>query len=142
MSSAPLLRLLPQPTHGPAWTRSELSGRLTELSGRGATSSLTAAASLVLDAQLAGEPCAWITRSESTFFPPDLARMGIDIDALAVVFVASPAEAARAAARLIRSGGFGAVILDLGAAADVSIPLQGRLTGLAIKHDTAVVLIT
>lgn len=126
----------------PSWSRQALSGRLTELSGHGATSSLTAATSLVLEAQEAGEPCAWVTRVESSFFPPDLARVGIDLDTLAVVFVSSAAQAARASTRLVRSGAFGVVVIDLGGTADIPIPLQGRLAGLAIKHDTAIVLIT
>lgn len=97
---------------------------------------------MVLDAQVAGEPCAWVTRSESTFFPPDLARVGVDLDTLAVVFVSSAAQAARATARLVRSGAFGVVVMDLGPSADIPIPLQGHLAGLAIKHDAAIVLIT
>jgi recombination protein RecA len=126
----------------PRWSRAELVGRLTELSGRGATSSLTAATSVILDAQLAQEPCAWVTRSDSTFFPPDLAHAGIDLRTLAVVFVASAAQAARSATRLVRSGAFGVVIMDLGATSDIPIALQGRLAGLAIHHDTAIVFIT
>jgi recombination protein RecA len=126
----------------PCWSREELAGRLTEVSGRGAMSSLTAAALLILDAQLAGEPCAWVTRQESTFFPPDFARNGIDLDALVVVFVTAVQDAARVSARLARSGAFGLVVMDLGAAADIPLPLQGRLSGLAIKHDVAIVLLT
>jgi recombination protein RecA len=126
----------------PGWSLGELAGRLCELSGRGAVSSLTAAATLLLEAQRAGEPCAWVTREGSTFFPPDLAGAGIDLGALVVVFVAQAAQAARAAARLVRSGAFGVVVLDLGAEADIPIPLQGRLCGLALQHDAAIVLIT
>jgi recombination protein RecA len=125
-----------------AWCRAELSGRLTEISGRGCVSPLSAAASLLLEAQSSGEPCAWITKSESSFFPPDLVRFGIDLDALPVVFVPSAQAAARAAARLLRSGAFGLLVLDLGEEAQVSIALQGRLTGLALKNDAAVVLLT
>src|SRR5882724_4865852 len=96
----------PAPAPAPRWSRAELAGRLTELSGHGATSPLTAVASLILDAQVAGEPCAWVARADSTFFPPDLARIGIDLAALITVFVSSAAQAARAATRLVRSGAF------------------------------------
>ena len=54
----------------------DLAGRLTELSGVGAVASLTAATALVLEAQLRGEPCAWIVLPGSSFFPPDLAASG------------------------------------------------------------------
>ena len=49
---------------------------------------------------------------------------------------------ARAADRLARSGGFGLMVLDLGAAAEIPTPLQARLAGLAQKHHTAVVCVT
>jgi recombination protein RecA len=42
----------------------------------------------------------------------------------------------------VRSGGFGLVLVDLGSSADVPTPLQGRLSSLALKHDTAIVLLT
>jgi recombination protein RecA len=125
-----------------SWCRSELSGRLTEISGRGCVSPLSAAAALLLEAQTAGEPCAWLSRQGTGFFPPDLARFGIDLNALPVVFVPSAQSAARAAGRLLRSGAFGLLVLDLGETPDISIALQGRLTGLALKHDAAVVLLT
>jgi recombination protein RecA len=138
-SAAPTL--LQQPLAG-AWCRPELSGRLTEISGRGSVSPLSAAAALLLEAQAGGEPCAWLTLRDGFFFPPDLFRFGIDLGALPVVFVPSAQAAARAAARLVRSGAFGLLILDLGPEPGISIALQGRLTGLALKHDAAVVLLT
>jgi recombination protein RecA len=131
-----------EPRQPPTWSRAELAGRLTEISGQGATSSLSSAARLILDAQIEGEPCAWLTRQGSCFFPPDLAASGIDLDALAVIFTPSAHAAVRAAGRLVRSGGFGLVIVDLGLGADLPSPLQGRLSSLALKHDTAVVLLT
>jgi recombination protein RecA len=97
---------------------------------------------LILDTQRAGEPCAWLTRRSSSFFPPDLAASGIDLEALAVIFTPSAPAAVRAAGRLVRSGGFGLVVVDLGSGADIPSPLQGRLSSLALKHDTAIVLIT
>ncbi|HEX4384466.1 MAG TPA: hypothetical protein VH083_16000 [Myxococcales bacterium] len=142
MAAATGTLALLRPELSRAWCRAELSGRLTEISGRGCVSPLSAAAALLLEAQAAGEPCAWITKPVSSFFPPDLVRFGIDLDALPVVFVPSAQVAARAAARLLRSGAFGLLVLDLGEDAQVSIALQGRLTGLALKNDAAVVLLT
>jgi recombination protein RecA len=103
---------------------------------------LTAATTLVLEAQVAAEPCAWVSRPESTFFPPDLERSGVDLDALVVVFVSSAGEAARSASRLVRSGAFGLVVLDLGASSEIAMPLESRLAGLAREHDAAIVMLT
>lgn len=129
----------------PRWTLDELTGRLTELSGQGAAASLTAAVALVAEAQARGEPVAWASLPAACFYPPDLAEVGVDLDALVVIRAPDPVAMARAADRLLRSGGFGLVVLDLGpAGADVAlpIPVQGRLVGLAQHHDAALVVVT
>ncbi|MEZ4403666.1 MAG: recombinase A [Kofleriaceae bacterium] len=127
---------------GPRWHLDDLTGRLTELSGVGAIASLTAATALVLEAQTRGEPVAWLALPGSGFFPPDLAASGVDLDALVVVRARDATIAARAADTLLRSGSFGLVILDLGAAGDLSMATQGRLVSLAQRHDAALVAIT
>ncbi len=133
------------------WSITAVAGRFVELTGVGASALLTAAFGLVLDAQRSGEPTAWITLPQSTFFPPDAAEGGVDLDSLAVVRAPDPSIAARAAIQLTRSGGFGLVVLDFGTAhsngrssnaRDISLPLQTRLVGLAQKHDTAVVVLS
>ena len=126
------------------WSLDGLRGRLVELSARGATATLTEAVELVVEAQQAGEPAAWVTLSNATFYPPDAADSGVDLAALAVVRVLDATAAARAAERLLRSGGFGLVILDFGGAGTVEVPIahQGRLVTLAQAHDAAVVCIT
>jgi recombination protein RecA len=136
------VRAVPASQSPPAWAWSELSGRLTEISGRGAVAPLTAAIRLVHQAQLDGELVGWIALAAGTFFPPDVADSGVDLDSLAVVRVASAREAARAADKLVRSGAFGLVVLDLGTDDHIPIPLQGRLIGLAQRHDAAIVCLT
>jgi len=126
----------------PVWSCRELAGRLCELSAGPASATLTAAFGLVLDAQLAGEPVAWVTASAATFFPPDAAAGGVDLSALVVVRTGEARTAGRAADVLLRSGAYGLVILDLGLGAVLSTPLQGRLVQLALKHDAAVVCLT
>lgn len=126
----------------PKLSLEQLTGRLVELSAVGAVATLTAAVGLVLEAQTAGEPVAWIGLPPTTFYPPDLADSGVDLDALVVVRAPDPIAAARAAERLLRSGAFGLVVLDLGACGDVSMAHQGRLVSLAQQHDAAVVCIT
>jgi recombination protein RecA len=78
---------------------------------------------------------------ESFFYPPDAAQGGADLSSLVVVRLPNPDSIARAAEKLLRSGGFGLIVLDLGAA-DIPMPLQTRLTGLAMRHQTALVCLT
>lgn len=132
-----------EPEPAPArWSRAQLSGRLVELSGMGASATLTAAIGVVLEAQVDGEPVAWVSLPGSTFYPPDLADSGVDLEALVVVRAPSIEAAGRAADRLLRSGAFGLVVIDLGRGATLPIPLQGRLVGLAQRHDAALLCLT
>jgi recombination protein RecA len=126
------------------WGLEALRGRLVELSARGASATLSTAVELVLEAQYAAEPVAWVTLGNGTFYPPDVADSGVDLAALVVVRVIDAVTAARAAERLLRSGAFGLVILDFGGggAVELSIAHQGRLVTLAQAHDAAVVCIT
>lgn len=104
------------------WTLKSLAGRMIEISGVQAAATLTAAASLVLQAQLVSEPSIWIAVGGTSFYPPDLAESGIDLDALPVVRVSTPTQGARAADCLLRSGGAAIVVLDLVDAPSGTIP--------------------
>jgi recombination protein RecA len=136
----------PENAAPPRFALTELAGRLVELSGDGASATLTLAMRLVLDAQREGEPVAWISADTSTFYPPDAADGGVDLAALVVVRVSAarplPQLLATAAERLLRSGAFGLVVLDLGKDASLSSPLQSRLLGLAQHHHSAVLCLT
>lgn len=131
----------PAVTDSSGWTLSQVAGRFAEISGSNATAALTLACGLVLDAQKRGEPVGWATSTESSFYPPDVAQLGIDLAALVVVRVPKADAIARAGEKLIRSGGFGLVVLDLGLA-DMPTPLQSRLTGIAHHHHSALVCLT
>jgi recombination protein RecA len=127
------------------WGLPALRGRLVELSGRGARATLTEAMGLILEAQLAGEPAAWIQSPlHGGFYPPDAAESGVDLAALVVVRVPDPTSAARATERLLRSGAFGLVVIDLGLGGEqeLSMAQQGRLVTLAQAHDAAIVCLT
>lgn len=127
----------------PGWSCAQLSGRLVEVSGTGAMAPLSAAVWLLFDAQRRGDPVAWVTLTESVFYPPDLAASGIDLNALVVVRVPRVLDVARAASRLLRSGAFGVVVLDwFGAQPSISEALQGRLTSLAQRYDAVVLCLT
>ena len=125
----------------PPWSLAEVAGRLVEISSSTASAALTITFALVREAQERGEPAGWVTSAKNFFYPPDAARCGADLAALVVVRLADRQSIARAGEKLLRSGGFGIVVLDLGAA-DIPMPLQTRLTGLAHRHHTALVCLT
>jgi recombination protein RecA len=132
---------------GSPWSLAGLSGRLVEVSAAAGSAGMTAAVGLVLAAQRAGDPVAWVTPPASSFFPPDLHDSGVDLDALVVVRAPDLRAAARAAEHLLRSGAFGLIILDLidlaGARTrPLTESMLGRLVSLAGKHDAAVVCLT
>ncbi|HET6334125.1 MAG TPA: hypothetical protein VFG30_12975 [Polyangiales bacterium] len=154
----------PEAVVPPRFVLAELAGRLVELSGDGASAVLTLAMRVVSDAQQAGEPVAWLGSGGHLFYPPDAAESGVDLESLLVVRIVrgvrvappplaagskrSVAEAplgqrlASAAERLLRSGAFGLVVLDLGKEAVLSQPMQSRLLGLAQRHHAAVLCLT
>lgn len=125
------------------WSRENLSGRLVEISSPASGAALTAAVGLVRATQVEGDPVAWVTGADASFYPPDVADSGVDLASLAVVRAPDVRTSARAVERLLRSGAFGLVVLDLGAdAGSISAAMQGRLVGLAQKHDAALVCLT
>ena len=124
------------------WHLYTFAGRYSEISSNSAGASLTLVFRLVLEIQRQGEPVAWMMTHASIFFPPDAADAGVDLEALAVIRVADSIAAARTAEHLLRSGGFGLVVLDLGANARLPQHAQSRLAGQARRHDTALLCIT
>ena len=138
LSPAQKLRLIVPKT---PWSLAEVAGRLVEISSSTASAALTITFTLVQQAQECGEPVGWVTSTASFFYPPDAARGGTDLAALVVVRLTDAKSIARAGEKLLRSGGFGVVVLDLGEA-DIPMPLQTRLTGLAHRHHTALVCLT
>jgi recombination protein RecA len=135
------------PSGASVWSPTDLAGRLVELSASTEVAHLTVAFGLVLEAQLSGDRAAWVTLEHSSFFPPDVVDGGIDLDALPVVRVPDIRTAGRAADHLVRSGGFGLVVIDLtsgdvSASDRLSVPLLTRLLGLARKQNVTVLLLT
>lgn len=123
------------------WSLAEASGRLVEVSAATSSASLTLSFGLVREAQERGEPVGWVTSTESSFYPPDAAQSGADLAALVVIRLPQRESIPRAGEKLLRSGGFGLIVLDLGAG-DIPMPLQTRLTGLALHHHAALVCLT
>jgi len=126
-------------TEGPAWSFQALAGRLVEASG---TATLTCTARLVHEVQTNREPVGWVTTEASSFFPPDLVSHGVDLSALVVVRVPNGKSVPRAGDILMRSGAFSLVVLDLGAEAEIAMPLLSRLSWLAQRHAAVVLCLT
>ena len=149
--SSPLLPLISRLGlhHGPSgipsprqWNLDSLAGRFVELSSGATSATLTASVSLIREAQLRNEPAAWIATGASTFYPPDVAAAGVDIEALPVVRVTDTRSAVRAGDHLLRSGGFAIVVLDLERHHAIRVSIQSRLAGLAKKHNTVLLCLT
>lgn len=144
--------ILPDSPDLPIWQLSDLTGRLVELSGQQAAARLTAAFGLVLEAQVCGDRAAWVTFEQSAFFPPDVAAGGVDVESLPVVRIGNALAAGRAAEHLVRSGGFGLVVVDLSSDTErirpekspysLPVPLLTRLLALARTHHAAVLMLT
>jgi hypothetical protein len=120
-------------------------GRLVELCGEAQTSSAVA---VLAHAQREGETAAWIQPAHGELYPPDLAAAGIDVEALAVIHVpetgsmSGAAGQCRAAELLLRSGGFGLIIIDFCRTEPTGgTAWQGRLLALARQHEARVVLL-
>lgn len=140
----------------PLWSFDGLSGQLVEVScGRpeerrrprragpsgAGPAGLSGAAQIVLEAQRSGEPCAWIAVGPSLVFPPDLADLGIDLDALPIVRVDRIEQAWSAADELLRPGGFGLCVIDeidtSPSTPTTPLSVQVRLAALARHHRAA-----
>ncbi|QQR91718.1 MAG: recombinase A [Myxococcales bacterium] len=124
------------------WKLEQLEGRLVELSGAECSSALSLCFDLILQAQNKNEPVAWLSTENSIFFPPDTQANGIDLEALPVIALPSHQALGIATERLLRSGAFSLLVLDLGSHQELSLAMQSRLASLAQKHATAVVFIT
>lgn len=124
------------------WSLVALRGRLVELSPGPRPAVLSVAVALVHQAQLAGEPVAWVACGADPLYAPDVAACGVDLAALPVVRVDEAAAAGRAADLLLRSGAFGLVVVDLGRHASLAVPLQSRLVQLACRHEAVVLCLT
>ena len=122
------------------WCLESLTGRFVEIMGIDVLPALSPVAVLLREAQRKGEPVAWISGTRSCFYPPDLAKHGIDLAALPVVQAPDLSKAYRAADTLLRSGGFGVVVFDLclssdgGGDRELSSAMQVRLSSLAREN--------
>jgi recombination protein RecA len=121
-------------------------GRLTQIANGPQGGGSTVAAALVRKAQRQGQPVAWVQWQGGSLYPPDLHAQGIALEALLVVHVGEAQQAQprlRATELLVRSGGFGLVVVDLTAGrVPTGLAWQHRLQQGARQHHSAVLLLT
>ena len=121
--------------------------KLIEISGDNRCARRTAAVLVLLQAQARGEPAAWVQFANGSLYPPDLHDSGVDLRGVAIVRI-PPWEREhgllKAAEILLRSGGIGLVVVDLGRSSllNTDTAWQGRLLGLAREHHATVLLMT
>jgi hypothetical protein len=127
---------------GGSWRFGSLVGILAEISEAFPCGAVSFAAEIILEAQRENEPVAWVAAGGSVFFPPDLARRGIDLSALAVIRARGRTESLTAAEWLVRSGAIGLVIVDCDGPWSVSDASLGRIQKLAERARSAVVFLT
>ena len=127
---------------GGSWSLESLTGLLSELSEEVPCGAVSFAAELILQAQQSREPVAWVAAADSVFFPPDLARRGIDLGALAVIRAGGQAGSLTAAEWLVRSGAVALVIVDCSGTWSVSDSALGRIQKLAERSQCAVLFLT
>ena len=125
------------------WGLARLAGSLVEISGTADSGVLSSALALVAEAQhhqirheklrdrrhsapnlkpapgthpdSAPDPAliAWIATTRSLFFPPDAVESGIALERLVLLRLETPGAQIRAATRVVHSGAFGLVVVDL-----------------------------
>ena len=124
------------------WQFDSLIGILAEISEEVPSGAVSFAAEIIAEAQMQKEPVAWVTGTESIFFPPDLRGRGIDLSAVAVVRVKGETDSLMAAEWLVRSGAMGLVVVDLDAHGSIADASLGRLLKLAERNLCAVIFLT
>lgn len=127
------------------WSYEVAAGRLVEISSTHASASLSWAFRLVKEVQRLHEPVAWIQNPQRTFYPPDVAELGVQLEHLVVVHLATPRAMSKAADQLLRSGGFGLVVVDLEHVRNpypLSDAMQSRLAMLCKKQQATLLVLT
>lgn len=127
---------------GLPWGLENLSGRLVEVCAVGPSSRLSLVTGLLWQAQERSEPVGWVGPCASACYPPDLAAVGLSLESLVTIRLHEPRAIARAAEHLARSGAFALIAMDLPAGASIPAPMLSRLSGLAQKHDTALIFLS
>lgn len=124
----------------PRFDWSTVRGRLVEMRAPSHSGVLSLVVDLVWAAQRNEEPVAWVHGGTAPPFVVDLLAVGVDPEAIATVRLHRELDALRAAERLLRSGAFGLVVLDVMRGVTLGTTEAGRLARLADAQDCAVIL--
>ena len=144
LADIPLFRAatLKRAAGGASWRFDNLVGILAEVSEERRSGAVSFAADIIAVAQVQNEPVAWVTGTESIFFPPDLCSRGVDLTAVVVIRVHGETDSLMAAEWLVRSGAMGLVIVDLGVHGNITDASLGRLLKLAERNLCAVLFLS
>lgn len=129
-------------SRGGSWGFDNLIGILAEISEETPSGAVSMAAEIIAQAQVRGEPVAWIAGKESIFFPPDLLNRSVDLRAVSVIRAGGETESLTAAEWLVRSGAFGLVVVDLDGEGNVSDASLGRILKVAERTQCAILFLT
>lgn len=123
-----------------------LTGKIVEFSGWNQSACLSLTIPLIQESQKSIKECAWILpsakRGESLFFPPDFQSAGIDCSRIPIIRSTSVVDSFGIAEKLIRSGGFSLVVLDLTEGKRVRGSTVGRISSMAQKYQSLVLCLT
>ena len=115
-------------------------GRVTELAGARSTGRTGLTCRIAAAATRAGETIAWVD-PEDALEPEAAAATGVVLDHTLWVRPRDVPDALRATEILLRAGGFGLVVLDLGAATKRGGPHWVRLAAAAERTRTALLVV-
>ena len=123
-----------------------LAGMVTEFSGWNQSACISLATPLIRECQAADKLCAWIvpegTEGASLFFPPDFRDAGIDCAELPIIWSEDAMDSFGIAEKLLRSGGFGMLVLDLSRNSRLRGQSLGRIHAVAQRSGSLVLCFT
>lgn len=123
-----------------------LAGKVVEFSGWNQSACLSLTIPLIIESQQGVKECAWILpaarRGESLFFPPDFHNAGIDCSRIPIIRSANVTDSFSIAEKLIRSGGFSLVVLDLTEGKRVRGSTVGRISSMTQRYQCLLLCLT
>ena len=123
-----------------------LSGMVVEFSGWNQSACISLSIPLIQECQLAGKICAWIVpcsvERASLFFPPDFAESGINCSEIPILWCKNAMDGFGIAEKLLRSGGFGMLVLDLTESRRIRSNTMGRIHNMAQRFGSLVLCLT
>lgn len=144
LADIPVVRAaaLPGASGGGSWSYESLLGVLAEVSEETPSGAVSFVTEIIIEAQRRREPVAWVSGTQSIFFPPDMAARGVELSAVAVIRAGGETDSLTAAEWLAGSGAFGLLVVDAEGEWNVSDASLGRVQKLAERNQCAVLFLT